>query len=553
MSRDTTKLLAVRLPLLLPLLLAASCCAVRGETWPTASQLAGSKPNILILFADDLGFGDLASYGHPTTQTPNLDLLASQGVRFTQWYSGFHVCSPSRASMMTGRIPPRVGIAGAAWTGGVFNSDAVGGLPANETTVAELLSSAGYRTMAVGKWHLGQTPDHLPTAHGFDTYYGIPYSVDMGTSAWRNETSVDRPALPLLSSKSRGNVDIIEQPTDLNLLSDRYVNASVDFVRKSSASGDPWMLYFAANHVHVPDYASPKFCNSTLRGRFGDALAELDDVIGRILAAVDDVAGDDTLVFFTSDNGPWLVKFEAGGSAGLLRDGKETTWEGGVRVPGIARWTGKIQPGRVEQEVVATYDIFTTAAALAGVPLPQDRIIDGADLSPILFDDYSAERYPRSQPLHDCIFNYKGTPNASCPKQHPNCPGLWAVRCGHYKLHRVTSTTRPKPTGPVFHDPPLIYHIDNDPGENFPLSSTSAEYTSARSVIEAAIADHEARLKPVPNQIAMGKNPDLEVCCDRAKKCVCDPQNLDVFVCGPVGPTAERLTTFSGLPRHVDL
>ena len=166
--------------------------------WARSSAAAVEKPNILILFADDLGYGDLNVYGHPTTSTPRIDQMAAEGIKFTQWYSGFHVCSPSRGTMMTGRLPIRWGGAGPSWTGGVFNADAVGGLPQNETTIAEALKSAGYSTHAVGKWHLGQQKKFLPTSHGFDSYLGIPYSDDMGSSAWDYYESVDRPPLPLL-------------------------------------------------------------------------------------------------------------------------------------------------------------------------------------------------------------------------------------------------------------------------------------------------------------------------------------------------------------------
>ena len=307
---------------------------------------APSKPNVLVLFADDLGFGDLSTYGHPTTHTPNIDALAAGGLKFTDWYSGFHVCSPSRGTMMTGRIPIRWGGAGVSWTGGVFNADAVGGLPANETSFASVLSAAGYSTMAIGKWHLGQQLEYLPVSHGFDTYYGIPYSVDMGPSAWDMYTSTDRPPLPLITATAAPLAyTVLEQPTNLNTLSDRYVAHASTFIATQSKAQTPWLLYYAFNHVHVPDFAAPAFCNTSMRGRFGDALSSLDAAVGKVMAAVVAAgAAKSTLTFFTSDNGPWLVKRLAGGSAGVLRDGKTTTWEGGVRVPGIAHWPGVIAP-----------------------------------------------------------------------------------------------------------------------------------------------------------------------------------------------------------------
>lgn len=507
---------------------------------PVAYVLGGdsARPNILVLFADDLGYGDISAYGHPTTVTPNIDQLAQSGIKFTQWYSAFHVCSPSRGSMMTGRLPIRVGIAGAEWYGGVFNSDAVGGLPENETTIAEALKDAGYATKAVGKWHLGQQQKFLPTSHGFDEYYGIPYSDDMGASAWDYYESVDRPPLPLVRSHSKDHLEIIEQPTDLNLLSGRYVEESVKFIQSSTSKKVPFFLYMSFNHVHVPDFANPEWCNKTKRGRFGDALGELDDSIGKILKGLKDSGAEkDTLVFFTSDNGPWLIKQLAGGSAGLFRGGKQTTWEGGVRMPGIASWPGKIAPGQVSQAVVATYDIFATAISVAGGKLPDDRIIDGKDMSPILFGR-------GDENLHECIFIYKGTPNLKCPDGHDTCPGLWAVRCGKYKLHYVTSNFSHSTDG-QFHDPPLIYHIEHDPSEDFPLVPQTPEYKTAYASITAAVKLHKKGIRPVPNQMLLGKDPKLVICCDWDSKkkfphrpvCTCNESNYDVFVCSPTGPS----------------
>ena len=557
-----------------------------------------AKPNILILFADDLGSGDLSTYGHPTTSTPNLDALAFSGIKFTQWYSGFHVCSPSRGSMMTGRLPIRLGLAGDKWTGGVFNSDAIGGLPLNETTIAETLRALGYKTKAIGKWHLGQQPKYLPTNQGFDSYYGIPYSDDMGSSAWDLYNNADRPPLPLIRSDAPLHLEVIEQPTDLNLLSARYVNESITFITDSVENNDNWFLYMAFNHVHVPDFVSPTFCNTTRRGLFGDALAELDSAIGEIIHAVVNVGVDNnTIIFFTSDNGPWLIKKLAGGSAGLLRDGKTTTWEGGIREPGIIRWTNHILPNRISKEVVATYDIFTTAIALAGGTVPSDRIIDGVDLSELLLnknwnDDVvggglvsasggvvsggvvsggvvsggvassSSSSSSGSAALHKCLYHYKGTPNLNCPNGNVTCPGLWAVRCGAYKLHYVTSNWTTGSSNGEFHNPPLIYQIEYDPGENYPLDVTTTEYKQAKMLIENEVAMHRKNLKIVPNQMALGKDPALRICCsrmngtvgkkatsvngrqemgDQENACNCNPENFKVFVCTDGGENPIRL------------
>eukprot|EP00939_MAST-03C_sp_MAST-3C-sp1_P001955 g1955.t1 len=514
---------------------------------PKGTSDANDRPNVLILFADDLGFNDLSCYGHPTASTPHIDALATKGMRFTQWYSGFHVCSPSRGTMMTGRIPPRWGGAGASWAGGVFNADAVGGIPSNETTIAEILSEVGYSTHIVGKWHLGQTEDHLPTSHGFDTYLGIPYSDDMGSSAWQYYNSVDRPPLPLLDI-SNSSIRIVEQPTNLNLLSERYVNRTRDVIKMSKEKNVPFFLYVAFNHVHVPDFASKAFCNTSLRGRFGDALSELDDAIGKIMRSLEESGvANNTIVFFTSDNGPWLVKGLSGGSAGLLRDGKTTTWEGGVREPGIVVWPGKIASDSISRSVVTTYDIFATIVSIVGAESPPDRIIDGRDISPILFGENDTSP-------HDCIFHYKGSPGLKCPEEMPeNCPGLWAARCGPYKLHYVTSTWTNGSNNGVFHDPPLIFNVEHDPSESWALDTSSREYEDARTRIENAVAIHKRGMKAVPNQMARGVDPNLKVCCDPKSQekypqypnCTCNPENFrmttgddddqdGVFVCAPV-------------------
>ena len=301
-----------------------------------------------------------------------------------------------------------------------------------------------------GKWHLGQTHEHLPTAHGFEVYYGLPYSGaftyileqcsnwrlrnrnatdsdtpkdDMGSSAWDYYSDISlRPPLPLVSMVEGGDLNIIEQPTDLNLLSERYVNHSTKFIERSSKGKAPWFLYHAFSHVHVPNFASPKFCNSSRRGRFGDAAEALDAAVGEIMAAVDKAGvAENTITFFTSDNGPWLIKKGNGGSAGLLRDGKQTTWEGGVRVPGIVHFPGQIEAGTTQLAVAATYDISPTALSLAGVELPSDRVIDGRDLSPVLFSKDAtavptrkklgqkrASDHQSADAIHDCIYHWKG-------------------------------------------------------------------------------------------------------------------------------------------------
>eukprot|EP00756_Hemistasia_phaeocysticola_P050934 Hpha_TRINITY_DN26113_c0_g1::TRINITY_DN26113_c0_g1_i1::g.155323::m.155323/K01134/ARSA; arylsulfatase A len=502
---------------------AASFAAAQG-----ASHAAGSKPNFVVFFADDLGWGDLASYGHPNIRTPHIDKLASEGMRFTSWYSGFHVCSPSRASMMTGRIPTRSGCVGTSWLGGVFGNEAVGGLPLNETTMADQAKAAGYATGMFGKWHLGQQDKFLPTSRGFDTYLGIPYSVDMGASAWGNKIGLP---VPLIHDTT-----ILEQPANYNILSQRYHDFATGFIDNATGAGKPFLLYAAFSHVHIPDFASPDFCHSSLRGLFGDALQEMDNLLGSIMAHLaKSTAADNTLVFFSSDNGPWTAKHLLGGSPGHLRDGKGTTYEGGIRVPGIAWWPGHVPMGVVSTEYVATYDIFATVSALAGVPLPGDRVVDGKDLSGVLFNNASTP--------HDCLFHYKGTGDFGSKKQ-----GLWAVRCGAYKIHYVIVSlpAREVYMAPgVVQNPPLIYNVEHDPSELYNLSPKSDEYKAANATFAAAVAAHLKTLTPVPNQMAKGTDAKLAQCgCPNSTtthpeypRCTCNPENFKVDVCADTDET----------------
>lgn len=524
-----------------------------------AVAAAAAKPNIVVLFADDMGYGDPSFNGNPTVMTPNLDKLAAEGMRFTQWHSAFHICSPSRAAMLTGRLPVRSGCAGDSWMGGVFKNDALGGLPANETTFADVLGAEGYASLAIGKWHVGQQEKFLPVAHGFDEYLGIPYSVDMAHSAWMDNAFGAEVPLPLIH-----NTQVIEQPTDLSTLDKRYAAKAIEFIKKNAEAARPFLLYFASNHVHIPNYAGEAFCNVSKRGRFGDAMAEMDASFGTVMAGLKDSGVDEnTIVFFTSDNGPWLIQYKNGGSAGPFFEGKSSTWEGGIRMPGIVRWPGKVPAGSVSTELVSTMDIFATAVALAGAEVPQDRVIDGKDLSGVLM---RGEASP-----HECLFHYKGVPSRGFPAAEDDPkPGLWAVRCGAYKAHYVTqcsmmhefgdtrcsskqasaedlvvgdSPLYSKASAPIVHSKPLLYNVEHDENERYPIDSSLPEYAAVMASITRAKREHEVTVTPVPNQMGLGSSADVAVCCDPASQgkfpaymnCTCDPRNFDkAHVCAPV-------------------
>ncbi|MEX0928192.1 MAG: sulfatase [Balneolales bacterium] len=333
---------------------------------PVAAQDAGESPNIVIVFTDDMGYGDLGTYGHPTIRTPALDGMAEEGMKFTQFYVPSPVCTPSRAALLTGRLPVRSGVNGVLWP----YSDR--GLPPGEVTMASALKTRAYATAHIGKWHLGDHSPHLPTDHGFDYYYGIPYSNDMNREQWG-----------LIHTPLMRNEEIIEQPVDQRTLTRRYTDESLRFIRKNK--NRPFFLYLAHTFPHTPLFASEEFEGRSSRGLYGDVVEEIDSGMKQIL---DELKAhgleENTLVIFTSDNGPWLLRGQDGGSAGLLSGGKHTTWEGGTRVPAIARWPGTIGEGQVSQALASTMDLYTTVIKLAGAELPGDRIIDGVDLMPVL-------------------------------------------------------------------------------------------------------------------------------------------------------------------------
>jgi arylsulfatase A len=339
-----------------------------------AATSSSRPPNIVIIFADDLGYGDLGVYGHPLIKTPRLDTLASEGLKLTSFYASAPVCSASRYSLLTGRYAIRAGINGA------LMPDSKTGLGAGETTVADILKSAGYRTGMVGKWHLGNRPGFFPTEHGFDSYFGLLYSNDM-IRPW---VQTDVPMRLFRGTQ--------ELPGDVDnaALTERYTEEAVAFIRENKSR--PFFLYLAHSMPHVPLGVPSRFAGRSANGRYGDVIETIDWSSGQVLDALRDAGVErNTLVIFTSDNGPWMempprmlvepriVRTDAG-SAGPLRGSKGTSWEGGTRVPFLARWPGRIPTGAVSTELARTMDILPTIAGIVGVPLPAGRAIDGQDI-----------------------------------------------------------------------------------------------------------------------------------------------------------------------------
>ena len=325
----------------------------------TIASLEGKQPNVIIILADDLGYGDLGCYGHPKFKTPRIDQMAAEGTRLMQFNTPAPFCAPTRASLMTGRYPFRCGMTQNPAPDGGAAADALA-MPKSEITLAQVLKSAGFATGMVGKWHLGHKAGSLPTERGFDEYYGIPYSNDMRPVQVLEDTSV------------------AEYPVVQATLTTRYAQRAVDFIRRSKDK--PFFLYFAEAMPHKPLAASEKNYKKSGAGLYGDALLDLDDSVGAVLDALKQHGLDDnTLVIFTSDNGATF-----GGSTGGLRGMKGATYEGGYRVPFIARWPGKIPAGKTSDALGVTMDVFATVLAAAGAKMPDDRVLDGHDLLPVL-------------------------------------------------------------------------------------------------------------------------------------------------------------------------
>jgi arylsulfatase A-like enzyme len=357
----------------------------------------GKHTNFVVILADDLGYGDLGCYGHPRFKTPNLDRMAAEGARLTQFNTPAPFCAPTRAALMTGRYPFRCGMTSnpAPDFGGQFTEL---GLPASEKTLAELFRSAGYATGMVGKWHLGHAKkEFYPVRRGFDEYLGILYSNDM------------RP-VQLIDGEQ-----VVEYPVVQTTLTKRYTARALKFIEKNK--DEPFFLYFAHAMPHKPLAAAEEFYKQSGAGLYGDVIAELDASVGKVLATLKELDLDEnTLVIFTSDNGPWY-----GGSTGGLRGMKSTSWEGGYRVPFIARWPGKIPAGHVSAQPAVTMDVFATVLKASGIPAPSDRTIDGADIMPLLTSDAKSP--------HDFVFGLQG-------------PRLATVRDDRWKLHVLPASER---------------------------------------------------------------------------------------------------------------
>ena len=429
------------------------------------SASGAQAPNVILIFTDDQGYGDLGCYGSPNIETPTIDRMASEGLRFTSFYAA-PFCGPSRAQLMTGCYHSRVSHS--------FNPGpgSRNGLHPNEITIAELLKEANYRTKAIGKWHLGDESPLLPTNQGFDEYFGLPFSNDMwpyhpkmplqadedelmaqirkradytgfaGQGSYYNvaEGGGFPDPLPLM----RGT-EIIETNPDQTQLTRRYTSEALSFIEKNQ--NRPFFIYLAHAMPHVPLFVSKQFAGRSSRGLYGDVMMEIDWSCGEITKKLGALGlKERTLIIYTSDNGPWLGYGIDGGSAGPLREGKGSTWEGGMRVPGIFYWPGQIPGGRRTDGLAGTLDIYPTLAHLAGISVPTDRVIDGTNLWPLL--SARTDQSPRR------FFHYFA---GARPGRRGN---YRAIRDQEWKLHY-----RRNATGTL--EPLELYNLGNDPGERF--------------------------------------------------------------------------------------
>lgn len=425
-------------------------------------QASEDPPHILLIVADDLGYADLGCQGAVDFDTPHLDRLAASGTRFTSFYSAASLCSPSRAALLTGRYPARLGIEedfGPAAQGG-------GGMDAEEVTLAEILKEKGYATACIGNWHLGNAPQHLPTKQGFDRYFGIPYSNDLGWWPGKPEGEArDLPPLPLLDGER-----VLETSPDQRFLTRRYTEEALAFLEERRE--EPCFVYLAYSAPHVPLFVSPEFSGKARYGLYGDVVSELDSAVGDLLAGLErlGIAGR-TLVIFTSDHGPNLREAPHAGRADPFRDGAGSRFEGGHRVPFLLRWPGRVPEGRVAEGMAASIDVLPTLATLAGATLPPGLKIDGLDLT--TFWTNTTSQSPRTRFFHS----------------------EWVVRDGNWKLflpgkYRELSPRRAKAgDGWTHYSESRLHDLATDAGERKNLAARHPEKVAELAALLKAWRD----------------------------------------------------------------
>ncbi|XP_065888604.1 N-acetylgalactosamine-6-sulfatase-like isoform X1 [Dysidea avara] len=503
-----------------------------------AVLLVGLSPvvystNIIYMLMDDMGWADLGVYGQPAKETPNLDKMAAEGLLLPDFYSANPLCSPSRAALLTGRLPIRNGFyttnehARNAYT----PQDIVGGIPDDEVLFPELLQKAGYKTKIIGKWHLGQQPQFHPLKHGFDEWFGAP---NCHFGPYDNKKTPNIPVYKNANMAGRYYEQFkIDHQTGESNLTQLYIQEALDFINESITADKPFFLYWTPDATHDPLYASKPFLGTSQRGLYGDAVRELDSGVGIILQTLQTLNVDkDTLVIFSSDNGGALYAAVNGGSNAPFLCGKETTFEGGMREPTIAWWPGTIKPNQVSHQLGSLMDWFTTALAVADIPVPHDRLIDGINLLPALVNNTIVDR---------TIFYYRGDE-------------MMAARNGLYKAHYWTWTNSieefkrgvdfcrgEQVNNVTTHDQmnhtmdPVIFHLGRDPGEKYPLKKGSKEYSEAFQLVDPIVQEHKSKVKP--------GEPQLNYC-DRAVMNWAPTGCRQLNNCLPVPASDKKLCTW---------
>ena len=420
------------------------------------------KPNFIIIFTDDLGYGDLGSYGHPTIKTPYLDQMAKEGMRFTQFYVGSSICTPSRAALLTGKLPVQTGMYGKR---SVLFPDNAGGLDPKEITIASALKKYDYKTACIGKWHLGHLKKYMPLNHGFDSFYGIPYSNDMRPEGKWDYARDNFPPLPFLDGH-----DTIGVSLDQGNFIEMFTQRSIDFILQNK--NNPFFLYLAHTAPHTPLVLTDENRDLSMRGTYGDVVEEIDRSVGKILITLKDLKiAENTFVIFTSDNGPWGWANINGGSSGLLKGNKGSVYEGGYRVPAIAWMPGRI-PEVTTTALASTLDFFPTLVSLAGGEYDK-KSLDGLDISKTFFENSNVRR--------DIHYYRQDT--------------LIALRHKEWKMY--IKDPNPWDDGFTQKDMPLLYNIEHDPSEKYNIAKENSEIVK---VLNDLATEHIQSVLKTPSQ-----------------------------------------------------
>ena len=423
-----------------------------------------TPPNFIIIFADDLGYGDLGSYGHPTIKTPNLDKMASEGVRFTQFYVGSSICTPSRAALLTGKLPIRTGMYG---NRSVLFPDNAGGLDPKEITIASALKEYDYKTACIGKWHLGHLQEYMPTNHGFDEFYGIPYSNDMRPEGKWDYARENFPPLPFLDG-----LDTIGVSIDQSQFIDMFTKRSIDFIKKNKDKS--FFLYLAHTAPHTPLVSSKTQKGRSMRGAYGDVVEELDQSVGTILQVLKDLKiADNTFVIFTSDNGPWGWANVDGGSSGLLKGNKGSVYEGGYRVPAIAWMPGTIKKGTVSTALASTLDLYPTLIAMTGNEISSKEELDGLNIK---------NTFVNNEPVRHDIHYYRQDT-------------LIGIRHKEWKIY--IKDPNPWNDDLTEKDIPVLYNIEHDPSEKYNVTNQHSDIVDR---IVTLSEEHIQKVTKIPSK-----------------------------------------------------